>query len=50
MFRLLRLCLFVVFAFVAGILWGDTLRHDTCDSFGGVWTAGICIMSERPND
>jgi len=50
MFRLIRLVIFVFAAFMAGIIWGDIQGREACNGYGGVWTTGICIMSELPNE
>ncbi|WP_299926526.1 hypothetical protein [uncultured Pelagimonas sp.] len=42
MFRLIRLVIFVMFAFLAGILFERDNQKNLCDQSGGTWSSGLC--------
>lgn len=46
MFRLLRLIILVMFAFVAGMLFERSKAEDICRNGGGLWITGICVGVE----
>ncbi len=43
MFRLLRLIIFTMFAFVAGMLYERSNAQTACTSDGGEWRDAYCI-------
>ncbi|WP_439153863.1 hypothetical protein [Yoonia sp.] len=43
MFRLLRMFILVMFAFVAGMLFERGRSEDICRSGGGLWISNICV-------
>ena len=47
MFRLIRLPILLLIAFIVGIYFERTQQQDLCDKSGGVWLrAGICGGAE----
>ena len=46
MFRLIRLIILVMFAFVAGMLYERDQAEDRCINGGGLWIAKICVGVE----
>ncbi len=46
MFRLLRIFILVMFAFVAGMLFEREGRQGLCESGGGLWIENICVGQE----
>lgn len=42
MFRLIRLVVFVMLAFLAGILFERDNQKTICDQAGGTWARGLC--------
>lgn len=50
MFRLLRLIIFSLFAFVAGIFYERSHAGDRCTAGGGLWIDKICVGVELTND
>lgn len=45
MFRLIRLVVFVMLAFVAGILFERDNQKALCDQTGGDWARGVCTIN-----
>lgn len=43
MFRLLRMVILVMFAFVAGMLFERGRSEDICRNGGGLWISNICV-------
>ncbi|WP_342076545.1 hypothetical protein [Yoonia sp. SS1-5] len=50
MFRLLRLIMFTMFAFVAGVFYERSNARTACEGGGGLWIDTICVGSELIND
>lgn len=50
MFRLLRLILLVIAAFVAGMLYERDGSRAICENGGGLWIEDICVGPEYTND
>ncbi|MFQ1699619.1 hypothetical protein ACJ5NV_03380 [Loktanella agnita] len=46
MFRLLRLIILVMFAFVAGMLFERNKAEEICRNGGGLWLSDICVGVE----
>ena len=46
MFRLLRLIILVMFAFVAGMMFERSQAQDICENDGGLWITNICVGME----
>ncbi len=46
MFRLIRLVIFVMFAFLAGILFERDNQKNLCDQSGGIWADGLCTIAQ----
>ena len=44
MFRLIRLAIFVLFAFVAGILFERDNQKTLCEQSGGQWANRMCSI------
>ncbi|MBO9464161.1 hypothetical protein TRP8649_00596 [Pelagimonas phthalicica] len=47
MFRLIRLVIFVLFAFLAGILFERDNQKTLCDQSGGSWADGMCSIGGK---
>lgn len=50
MFRLLRLVLFTVLAFVAGVLFERSNVKGLCATADGQWVGNTCVGSDIPNE
>ncbi len=47
MFRLIRLSIFILLAFGAGILFERRHQSDLCESSGGTWLrSGLCVVED----
>jgi len=46
MFRLIRVLILILFAFVAGIFFSDANRQTVCTDEGGGWRDRTCFIKE----
>ncbi|ARU02010.1 hypothetical protein LOKVESSMR4R_02716 [Yoonia vestfoldensis] len=50
MFRLLRLVILVLVAFLAGMIYERQGQQEICENGGGLWVSNICLAAEMIND